>query len=75
MDADDPRLEAGPADPAAVDRDPPFQALFPNLDHVSRSSFAKGSVSRRRITRAAALLAVIPIVVVAAIVVPQLLNG
>jgi hypothetical protein len=34
----------------------PLQAYLPNLDKVSRSNFAKGTVSRRRIIRSAWLL-------------------
>ncbi|MCD2440775.1 hypothetical protein LQ757_00640 [Agromyces sp. SYSU K20354] len=55
--------------------EPPYQALLPNLDKVTRSSFAKGTVSRRRINRALLLLALIPLVVLAVIFVPQLVNG
>ncbi|MFC5931813.1 hypothetical protein [Cryobacterium melibiosiphilum] len=32
--------------------DPPLQALLPGLDRLSRSSFHKGTLSRRRINRA-----------------------
>ncbi|WP_104166653.1 hypothetical protein [Cryobacterium sp. N22] len=48
--------------------EPPFQALFPNLDRVSRSSWHKGTVSRRRIGRATGVLVGV-IVVIAALVV------
>jgi hypothetical protein len=57
----------------APSEEPPYQALFPNLDRMSRSSFAKGSVSRRRINRALAVMALIPLVVLV-ILLPQLLN-
>jgi len=46
--------------------EPPFQAIFPNLDRVSRDSLRKGTFSRRRIIRAAIgfLIVVIMIVVI-----------
>lgn len=59
---------------AAPEKEPPYQALFPNLDRMSRSSFRKGTVSRRRINRALAVIALIPVVILAVIFVPQLLN-
>ena len=37
-------------------QDPPFQALLPGLDRISRSAFRKGTVSRQRINRAILLL-------------------
>ncbi|MDH6237014.1 hypothetical protein H4V99_001759 [Cryobacterium sp. CG_9.6] len=37
--------------------DTPYQSVAPNLDKLSRSSFTTGTVSRRRINRAFALLA------------------
>ncbi|WP_400997816.1 hypothetical protein [Agromyces sp. GXQ0307] len=40
---------------------------------MSRSSLEKGTVSRRRIHRALLLLALIPIAVLAAVFLPQLL--
>ncbi|MBM7830578.1 hypothetical protein JOE59_001283 [Agromyces cerinus] len=52
--------------------EPPYQALLPNLDHLSRSSFAAGTVSRRRIDRALLVLALVALAIVAAVVVPQL---
>jgi hypothetical protein len=52
--------------------EPPYQALLPNLDKMSRSSFEKGTVSRRRINRALLLLALIPVAVLAAVLLPQL---
>ena len=36
--------------------DPPYQAISPNLDRLSRSSVERGSVSRRRILRAVLIL-------------------
>lgn len=59
---------------AAPEKEPPYQALFPNLDRVSSSSFRRGTVSRRRINRALAVIAVIPVVVLAVIFLPQLFN-
>ncbi|MGY4857156.1 hypothetical protein [Cryobacterium sp. AP23] len=44
-------------------REPPYQALFPNLDRVSRSAFRPGTVSRRRIARATGLLAGVLVVI------------
>ncbi|WP_140425480.1 MULTISPECIES: hypothetical protein [unclassified Cryobacterium] len=37
-------------------QDPPFQALLPNLERVSPSTFRKGTVSRRRVNRALLVL-------------------
>lgn len=59
---------------AAPEKEPPYQALFPNLDRVSSSSFRRGTVSRRRINRALAVIAVIPVVVLAVIFLPQLFS-
>jgi hypothetical protein len=53
--------------------EPPYQALLPEFDKMSRSSFEKGTVSRRRINRAVLLLALIPVAVLAAVFLPQLL--
>lgn len=53
--------------------EPPYQALLPEFDKMSRSSFEKGTVSRRRIDRALLLLALIPLAVLAAVILPQLL--
>ena len=53
--------------------EPPYQALLPEFDKMSRSSFEKGTVSRRRINRALLLLALIPIAVLGAVFLPQLL--
>lgn len=52
--------------------EPPYQALLPEFDEMSRSSFEKGTVSRRRINRALLLLALIPVAVLAAVFLPQL---
>ena len=58
-------------EPAALEdlepREPPYQALFPNLDRVSRSAFRPGTVSRRRIGRATGLLAGVVVVITALI--------
>jgi hypothetical protein len=62
-----------PLEPISNHPDPPYQALLPNLDRMSRSSFEKGTVSRRRINRASLLLALISVAVLAAIFLPQLL--
>ncbi|GAA1503755.1 hypothetical protein BJ978_000284 [Agromyces terreus] len=66
-----------PSTPAehVADREPPYQALLPNFDKLSHSSFEKGTVSRRRINGALLMLALIPVVVVAVIFVPQLIIG
>lgn len=63
----------GESDPAP-EKEPPYQALFPNLDHMSRSSFKRGTVSRRRINRALALIALIPVVILVVVLLPQLFN-
>ncbi|GAA1760029.1 hypothetical protein [Agromyces humatus] len=64
-----------PAEQVANRPEPPYQALLPNLDKLSRSSFEKGTVSRRRINRALLMLALVPVVVLAVIFVPQFING
>jgi hypothetical protein len=51
MDRDDNQRES----PPAVE-EPPYQAVTPNLDKFSRASLKRGSVSRRRIVRAAVAL-------------------
>lgn len=64
---------AGSVERIAKKPEPPYQALLPDLDKLSRSSFEKGTVSRRRINRAGLLLlALIPVVVLAVIFLPQL---
>jgi hypothetical protein len=55
--------------------DPPYQALLPNLDHVSRSSFVAGTVSRRRINRALLVLGIVVVAILAVVFVPQVLSG
>lgn len=42
--------------PPTTTPEPPYEALFPNLDKVSRSSFDKGTLSHRRIKIAAVVL-------------------
>jgi len=42
---------------------PPLQALYPNLDKMSRSSFTRGTVSRKRINTALAILGTVAIAV------------
>ncbi|WP_166872740.1 hypothetical protein [Salinibacterium sp. ZJ450] len=41
----------------------PLQAYLPNLDKISRSSFRKGTVSRRRINRALGTLGLVIVVI------------
>jgi hypothetical protein len=66
--ADDDRPTAEPQAPEVLEpREPPFQALFPNLDRVSRSAFRAGTVSRRRIARGAGLLLAVAVVIAALI--------
>ncbi|MCP2030113.1 hypothetical protein L1277_000177 [Okibacterium sp. HSC-33S16] len=55
--------------------DPPYQALFPRLDRVSRESFRAGTVSRRRIVRASAFLGVVLVIVIALVVFADSLFG
>ncbi|MDQ0893964.1 hypothetical protein [Agromyces ramosus] len=71
-----PEVEPGePGEPdEAAKPEPPYQALFPNLDRVSRSSFDQGTVSRRRINRALAVLAVVAVLVVLAVVLIPVLT-
>jgi hypothetical protein len=65
---DDDRPTVEPPAPEVLEaREPPFQALFPNLDRVSRSMFLPGTVSRRRIGRAASLLVGVVVFIVALI--------
>lgn len=63
----------GESDPPP-EKEPPYQALFPNLDHMSRSSFRRGTVSRRRINRALALIALIPVAILVVVLLLQLLD-
>ena len=51
-DDDRPSLEPIRSAP----EDPPLQTLLPGFDRLSRSSFRKGTLSRRRINRAILLL-------------------
>lgn len=48
--------------------EPPFQAVAPNLDRMSRDSFARGTVSRRRIIRASIGLGVVAVAIAGIIV-------
>ncbi|MGO4782573.1 hypothetical protein [Cryobacterium sp. W22_MBD10_FK3] len=65
-DDDRPTEEPAAPEPLAP-REPPFQALFPNLDRVSRSAFRAGTVSRRRIGRATGLLIGVAVIIAALI--------
>jgi hypothetical protein len=71
VDDDRPSTEALPRSGQA----PPFEALFPNLDKVSRSSLRKGSLSRRRITIAAIVLGLVLIVVIGLILFSDAIFG
>lgn len=64
-----PDAEENPAGPVPTGTaDPPYQAVAPNLDRLSRDSLKPGSVSRTRIGRATLGLLVV-LAVVAGIVV------
>ena len=66
---DDDRPTGEPAVPEVLQPgEPPFQALFPNLDRVSRSSWRRGTVSRRRIARATGVLVGVLVVIGALVV-------
>ena len=71
---DEPGAEPGDGPRAAAKPEPPYQALLPNLDRLSRSSFDRGTVSRRRINRALAVLGVVAALVVLAVVLVPLLT-
>ncbi|KRC62663.1 hypothetical protein ASE14_02205 [Agromyces sp. Root81] len=62
------------SDPITGQAEPPYQALLPNLDRMSHSSFAAGTVSRRRITRALLVLAVVTVAILAAVVVAPIVG-
>jgi len=62
---DDQTTSAVPPEPSP---EPSYVALFPNLDKVSRSSFEKGTLSRRRIRIAAIVLVIAFFAIVAVIV-------
>lgn len=64
--------ERRPAQPPSDTRDPPFQALTPNLDKISRDAFRKGTVSRRRINISLVVFAG-AVVVTAALVIATIL--
>jgi hypothetical protein len=71
---DQPGAEPGDEPRAAAKPEPPYQALLPNLDRLSRSSFDRGTVSRRRINRALAVLGVVAALVVLTVVLVPLLT-
>lgn len=54
--------------PTPSGQEPPYQALFPNLDKVSRASFRRGTLSRRRINIAEIVLGLVLIVVVGLVI-------
>ncbi|MCU1447640.1 hypothetical protein [Cryobacterium sp.] len=63
---DDDRPTGEPTAPQPLERgEQPFQALFPNLDRMSRSAFRPGTVSRRRVGRSAGLLLAVAVVIAA----------
>jgi hypothetical protein len=63
-------------DPAAAPRkEAPYEALFPNLDKVSSSTFEKGTLSRRRVMIALGILAAVGIVIVLLIALSGALFG
>lgn len=68
-DPADGRVDQAPSSTA----DPPYQAVAPNLDRLSRDSLKPGSVSRRRIGRAAIGLLIV-VVVVAGLIIGTLLG-
>ena len=64
------------ADPAAATmKEAPYEALFPNLDKVSSSTFERGTLSRRRVMIALGILAAVAVVIVALIAVSGALFG
>jgi len=62
IDEDGQRVDPPTASP------PPYQALLPGFDRMSRSSFDKGTLSRRRINLALAGLALLAVAIAAVIV-------
>lgn len=58
-----PTGEAAPPNPPG-EPEPPFQAIFPNLDRVSRDSLRKGTFSRRRVIRASVGFLIVVLVIV-----------
>ena len=69
-DNDTPDVPADSSPPEA-----PLQALYPNLDKVSRSNFKKGTVSRSRVNRSLVGLASVALVITALIVISTLISG
>lgn len=61
-------MDRGAHDEIPPSNEPPFQAVTPNLEHLSRSSLEPGTLSRRRIVRAGIALGVPLAVVVVGIV-------
>ena len=66
---------ARPGEQTAGEAEPPYQALLPNLDRVSPSAFASGTVSRRRINRAQVVLATVALAIAAVVLVQLLAAG
>ena len=64
-----------PGDRITSRPEPPYQALLPNLDRMSRSSFTSGTISRRRINRALLVLALAPMAALAVIFLVQFITG
>ncbi|KFF59480.1 hypothetical protein JF66_10990 [Cryobacterium sp. MLB-32] len=64
-----PRAQPTATDPIGpAPEDPPFSALFPNLERVSTAGFRAGTLSRRRINRSLVLAGVFVVVAGALIV-------
>lgn len=68
---DDEKHAEVPYDPTASNQDPFFTIVAPNLDGISRNSFQRGSVSRRRIIRAGILI----VAILAGIAVVTVIGG
>lgn len=66
---------ARPGERTTGEAEPPYQALLPNLDRVSPSAFATGTVSRRRINRALVVLATVALAIAAVVLVQLLAAG
>ncbi len=63
-----------PIDPLPSTQEPYVGIIAPNIDRISRASFARGSVERRRVIRGAIVLGVV-IAVVAVVSVVAVLIG